>query len=176
MLKNIFMWIADVLQHMKPVNWTINSIKNVCGTKIIRYFYNGKTYKYIGYHLPVSVARGFFAPIKKALWNGKDVTERVIKFAGPRHDFYGKTPDLNKMFYKILNKKWIPTFSVHIGPGLHVSVTFHKETDVVSEPGTLEVTNIFGQTTKYSNNEEIKYTISYPPLEQDKTSCSQDLR
>lgn len=174
MLKKLFFWIVDVLNHMKPVNWSVERIQYVCGQRIFKFFYNGKTYKYIGYNLPANIGRGFFAPIRQAVWNGKDVTGRVIKFAGPRHDFYGKTPDLPKIFYKVLRRTWIPKFNIRIGPGLHLKADFYREMDVVSESGTLEIINILGQTKKYSNNDEIQYTVSSLPLEQDKTSYSQD--
>lgn len=172
MLKSIFFRVVDVIQSMKPVNWTVHSVRSICNLKIFRYFYNGKMYKYIGTNLPGAVARGFFAPIKKALWNGRDVTERVMKYAGPRHDFYGNPPELDKMFYKIMSMKWIPKVAVKIGPGMHVKVDFYKERQVVAETGTLEVTNILGTKNVYENTVEKVYRITdCPPLEQGKTSC-----
>ena len=116
------------------------------GPKLIEYIYNGKIYKYIGDKLPEQVNKGFFLPIKKALWNGRDVTELIKQYAGPRQDFFGKMPDTSKLFYTIKKRRWRPHFHWSWSRGLRVRMEWLVEYTIEPEPGILEVQNIMGQS------------------------------
>ena len=156
MLKWIFFKIVTIIQSLKPTNWSVIRIRtftsevlteaNVTGTKMYEYVYNGRVYKYIGAELPTRVTRGFIMPIKKALWNGVDVTARLKEYAGPRQDFFGKLPDASKIFYNIVRTNWIPNMSVRTSNGLGIRVDWIREDVIEPEPGKLEVTNIMGQS------------------------------
>jgi hypothetical protein len=151
MLKKIFFFVIDVIRSFNPVDWTIVQVKRFGDTKVFKYFYNGKVFKYVGEELPCKLNRGFFAPIKNAVWNGVDVTERVRKFAGPRQDFYGKRPELAPMFYRVVDSKWVPKFRLTTGKGIRFEVTWFQEKEVEPEPGKLELTNVMGQTKVYDS-------------------------
>ena len=156
MLKWIFFKVVTIIQSLKPSNWSVIRVRtfttellteaNVAGTKVYEYVYNGRVYKYIGDELPTRVSRGFILPIKKALWNGVDVTERIKEYAGPRQDFFGKFPDASKIFYDIIQTNWIPQLNITTNNGLRLSVDWVREDVIKPESGKLEVTNIIGQS------------------------------
>lgn len=156
MLKWIFFSIVTILQSLKPANWSVIRVRtfasgvlteaNATGLKMYEYVYNGRVYKYIGNELPSQVTRGFIMPIKKALWNGSDVTELVKEYAGPRQDFFGKPPDASKIFYNIRRTNWIPRVSFRVNNGIGVSVDWIREDVIEPAPGKLEVTNVMGQS------------------------------
>jgi len=156
MLKWIFFNLVSVIQSLKPSNWSVIRVRtftsdvlteaNATGLKMYEYVYNGRVYKYIGDTLPTQVTRGFIMPIKKALWNGSDVTELLKEYAGPRQDFFGKPPDASKIFYNIIRTNWIPHVSVRVSNGLGIRVEWVREDVIKPEPGKLEVTNVLGQS------------------------------
>jgi nucleoside diphosphate kinase len=152
-MKQLFFAIVGFIKFFRPRDWTIRNIQvlvNNTRVKVIEYFYNGKVYKYIGETLPKSIARGFFLPIQAALWNGRNVVDVIKKYSGPRNDFYGKDPELDFIFYKVIKKTWIPKLSfkqnnAKVGLYLH----FEDETHIEPEEGILEVTNVIGQTSVF---------------------------
>jgi hypothetical protein len=156
MLKWIFFRVVTLIQSLKPSNWSVIRVRtftsdllteaNVSGSKMYEYVYNGRVYKYIGDELPTRVSRGFILPIKQALWNGVDVTLRIREYAGPRQDFFGSFPDASKIFYRIIQTNWKPQVSVRTTNGLGLSIDWAREDVIVPENGTLEVTNIMGQS------------------------------
>ena len=151
MLRELFFATVGFIRIFIPVDWTVVQVRRFGDTNVFKYFYNGRIFKYIGDVLPGKLGRGFFVPIKNAVWNGVDVTERVRKFAGPRQDFYGKSPDLARMFYRVIESKWVPKFRVTYGQGIHCEVKWLEEKQVEPEPGKLELTNIMGQTKVYDS-------------------------
>lgn len=151
MLREFFFATVGFVRLFVPVDWTVVQVRRFGNTKVFKYFYNGRIFKYIGDILPGKLGRGFFLPIKNAVWNGVDVTERVKKFAGPRQDFYGEPPNLGCMFYRVVESKWVPKFRVTHGKGIRFEVTWLNEKEVEPEPGKLELTNIMGRTTTYDS-------------------------
>lgn len=138
--------LIRLLKIFWPKDWTILK-KTVYHSDetfhVTDYIYNGKKFKCIG-DPDKKNARGFFVPIQKCTWNGKDVTGYVKKFAGPRQDFYGKDPNISKMFFKVTAHKFIPRFKVRQDS---VGIEVHIEYVIEPEQGTLEVTNIFNQVS-----------------------------
>lgn len=151
MLKKVFFFLMDILNAFRPLDWTVVQMKKIGETPVFQYFYNGKVFTYVGEKLPGVLGRGFFLPIKSAVWNGKDVTEYVKTFAGPRQDFYNKIPNLPAMFNNVVESKWVPKFRVVRENGIRFELTFLEEKVVVAEPGKLEVTNLMGQTKTYES-------------------------
>ena len=145
-MKNLLFILIDIIQFFRPKNWTILSIEKYNDYNITDYFYGGKTYKYIGKELPCTIRKGFFLPIKSAHWNELDVTDYVRSFAGPRQDFYGKDPELDKMFYTVKRCVWKPKYKIGI---LSLKVTWYKETIVEPVIGTLKITNIMNQVVVF---------------------------
>jgi len=145
-MKNILFMLVDIIQFFRPKNWTVLSVEKFNDYEITDYFYGGKTYKYIGTDLPKDIRKGFFLPIKSAKWNGTDVTEYVKSFAGPRQDFYGKEPDLDKMFFSIKRCVWKPSYKIGL---FSLSVTWYKKTLVEPVIGTLHITNVINQTVVF---------------------------
>jgi hypothetical protein len=117
-----------------PKNNDIISIND----DIIEYYYNYRKLKYIGTELPTFLPSGFFIPIKRATWNGVDVTKRVLPFAGPRHDFYGTDPVLSKMFRRIKKHVWKVNLYVF-------GISFKRVPIYEPEDGVLIIDNIFNQ-------------------------------
>jgi hypothetical protein len=136
----------------RPKNWTIMKVETFVTntkTKVVNYFYNGRIHKFIGETVPNTIPRGFFAPIKSALWNGQDVTDRVKSFAGPRQDFYGTVPNLTMIFHKVCRVVWIPKFEYDVSNGLSLRISWEKETVIEPVEGTLEVQNVLNQTSVF---------------------------
>jgi hypothetical protein len=142
-MKNIFFILIDIIQVFRCKNWTILNTERYNDSIITDYFYGGKTYKYIGEDLPKNIQRGFFLSIKTAKWNGVNVTDYVKSFAGPRHDFYGKNPPLDMMFYNIKRCEWIPKYSLSL---FSFTITWHKKNVIEPVKGILEITNVINQT------------------------------
>jgi len=151
MLQKLFFFFMDILNMFRPIDWSIVQMKRFGETNIYKFFYNGKLFKYVGDNLPGTLGRGFFIPIKSALWNGVDVTEHVKKFAGPRQDFYNKMPDLSAMFYQVVESKWVPKLRVVRGNGIRIELTFLENKKIEPLVGKLEVTNLMGQTKTYES-------------------------
>lgn len=156
MINWFFFKLIDLIEMCRPKDWTqvrvltfvgdVLTEAKVSGPKLIEYIYNGKLYKYIGETLPTKLSRGFVLPIKSAYWNGKDVTDTIKRYAGPRHDFFGKVPDTSKIFYTIKKRRWIPHLSFSLQKGLQIKVEWLVEYTIEPEQGTLEVHNILGQS------------------------------
>lgn len=145
-MTNLLFILIDFIQAFRMKNWTILSVERFNDYEVTDYFYGGKTYKYVGRDVPKEIRRGFFLPIKSAKWNGTDVTEYVKSFAGPRQDFYGTDPPLDKMFYNIKRCQWIPKYKFKL---FSFTVTWYRKTIVVPVPGTLEITNVLHQTVVF---------------------------
>ena len=145
-MKNLLFILVDIIQAFRPKNWTVLSIEKFNDYEIIDYFYGGKTYKYIGTQLSKEIRKGFFLPIKSARWNGTDVTDYVKAFAGPRQDFYGSDPPLDKMFYNVKKCEWKPIYSTKM---FKFSITWYKRVHVEPMKGNLEITNVINQTVVF---------------------------
>jgi len=151
-MKAFLFAIVSFINAFRPANWSIKKVEVfVCKkrTQVIDYVYNGKIYKFVGSTLPCSIRKGFFLPIKKAFWNGVDVTERIRLFAGPRHDFYGSIPDLAAIFHNVTSVVWLPKISYEISNGLSLKISWEREVIVEPIDGTLEVTNVLDQTSVF---------------------------
>jgi hypothetical protein len=127
----------------EPPNWTIIRIEKLLDTNKIHYFYNGKKFVYIGDELPTKVSRGFFIPVKKILWNGKDVTRYALRFAGPRQDFFERDVPLKYMFYIVTKVRWVyaPVVS-----NTRIGLEFRRCVHTEPVCGVLEIINIFNQS------------------------------
>jgi hypothetical protein len=145
-MKEILFMLLNIVQVFRTKNWTVRGREKFNDYEVIDYFYGGNNYKYVGVNLPTSIRRGFFLPIKSAHWNESDMTDYVKMFAGPRHDFYGTDPPLDKMFYNLKKCTWVPEYTFR---GLGFSVTWHKRTLVEPTPGKLVVKNILNQTVEF---------------------------
>jgi hypothetical protein len=162
-MKQLFFFFVGIVQMFRPANWSVVKIETFVTdtkTRVINYFYNGKLHKFVGETLPNSIPRGFFAPIKAALWNGVDVTDRVKSFAGPRHDFYGAVPDLAMIFHKVSRVVWIPKIEYNFTNGFLLKISWEKETVIEPAEGVLEVQNILNQTSVFG----AKKNLSSPKL------------
>lgn len=138
--------IVDIIQVFRPKDFTVVHIEDYCDYQITDYFYGGRVYKCIGPDIPKDIRRGFFLPIKSVQWNDTDVTDYVKAFSGPRNDFYGKDPDISKMFYTTIRHIWVPKYSIR---PFSVSVTWYKKKVITPAKGILKVTNILNQTTVF---------------------------
>lgn len=132
-------WIPD----FTIVKRTVFHVVQSSSFTVLEYVYKGRIFKCIGDKVP-PVARGFFIPIRKIVWNGKDVTKEIMPFAGPRHDFYGKRNEIIKLFFRNAKRLWKPKVSWYLW-GLKIE--FEPEYSVESEDGQLEVVNLFGNIT-----------------------------
>jgi len=144
--------IVRVFQFFQPKNWSIvkiNTLVHETKVKVIDFMYNGKIYKFIGESLPMSIGRGFFLPMKHAFWNGRNVTDYIKPYSGPRNDFYGQEPNLSFIFYKIMRRQWIPRIMLRNENGIGIFVAFEKEIFIEPEDGSLEITNVLGQTSVF---------------------------
>jgi hypothetical protein len=144
-MDKLFFMLIDIIQIFRPKDFTVVHVEDYCEYQITDYFYGGRVYKCIG-GLEKDIRRGFFVPIKSVHWNDTDVTDYVKAFSGPRNDFYGKDPDISKMFYTTIRHKWVPSFSIR---PFGISVTWHKKKVVRPIQGQLTIRNILNQTTVF---------------------------
>jgi hypothetical protein len=144
--------LVNLVQFFRRKNWTIVQVQTLVHetkVKLFHYVYNGKVYRYIGDVLPSKVSRGFCAPIKYATWNGRDVTDYIKIYSGPRNDFFGSDPPLEFMFFSVRAIEWLPTCQMNTNGRIGVFIRYDREVVVEPEEGTLEITNVLGQTSVF---------------------------
>jgi len=151
-MNKLILGLIQLVQFFRRKNWTIVKVQTLVShikTKVFHYSYNGKIYKYIGDKLPSQIGRGFFAPIKTALWNGQDVTDYIKPYSGPRNEFYGSEPQLPFIFFQLKSIDWIPRFMFNANGGIGIFIRYERELVIEPEEGLLEVTNVLGQTSVF---------------------------
>lgn len=130
----------DIVLALRPKNMTIREIsRSSTGENMTTYVFGGIEYTHIGSWPPVHVP-GFHVPIAsaKVLGTNEDVTDRVRRFAGPRHVVNGDT-----LRYAFGTWSW--TFDFKIGSGLSIQIQPYLR--VPKKAPTVVVTDVLGQVS-----------------------------
>jgi hypothetical protein len=130
----------DILLALRPKNMTVQEeARTSTGQKLTTYIFGGVEYTHIGSWPPVHVP-GFHVPIASAKVHGtnEDVTDRVRRFAGPRHIV---TPETLRHALGT----WSWTFSLKFGHGL--SVQTQPMLVLPARVPTVVVTDVLGQVS-----------------------------
>lgn len=130
----------DILLALRPKNMTVQEeARTSTGQKLTTYIFGGVEYTHIGSWPPVHVP-GFHVPIASAKVHGtnEDVTDRVRRFAGPRHIV---TPETLRHALGT----WSWTFVLKFGRGL--SVQTQPMLVLPARVPTVVVTDVLGQVS-----------------------------
>ena len=79
----------DIIVALRPKNMSVREVAWTVDrrVRVTTYVFNGREYTHVGNWPPLLENGGFHVPIRKA-WitvSGKDITQRLRRFAGPRH-------------------------------------------------------------------------------------------
>lgn len=130
----------DILLALRPKNMTVQEVaRSSTGQELTTYIFNGTEYTHIGSWPPVHVP-GFHVPIASAKIHGtnEDVTDKVRRFAGPRHM-------VNEETLRYALGTWSWTFVVKIGRGIFVKT--QPMLVVPFRVPTIVVTDVLGQVS-----------------------------
>jgi hypothetical protein len=132
--------VMDILLALRPKNMTVQEVTcSSTGQKLTTYVFNGTEFTHIGSWPPVHVP-GFHVPIASAKIHGtnEDVTDKVRRFAGPRHIV---TPETLRHALGT----WSWTFDLNYGGRL--SIKSRPVLIVPSRLPTVVVTDVLGQVS-----------------------------